>query len=205
MEEREVYIIEKAGELFKKYGIKSVSMDDIAQHLAISKKTLYNYFCDKAELVKKVVREYNCKNDIRFDEVINQKLNAIDKLLEVSRYLIEMLKEINPVIMYDLRKYYPELMKELVDDRRDHIFENIKSNIEKGISEGLYRDDMDIDIIATIYVSRMEGAIFEGKSFKIEYDQAKYFKEFFTYHIRGIASAKGIKYFENKIKNEVLI
>ena len=205
MEEREIYIIEKAGDLFKKYGIKSVSMDDIAQQLGVSKKTLYNFFCDKAQLVKKVIGEYNCKTDEKFNNVISQKINAIDKLLEVSKYLIEMLKEINPVIMYDLKKYYPELMKELVDDRREHIFENIKSNIVKGISEGLYREDMDADIISSIYVSRMDDAIFEGKSYQKDYDQEKYFREFFTYHIRGIASAKGIKYFENKIKNEVLI
>ncbi len=205
MEEREIYIIEKAGDLFKKYGIKSVSMDDIAQQLGVSKKTLYSFFCDKAELIKKILNQHNCKRDEKFDEVTSQKLNAIDKLLNVSKYLIEMMKDINPVMLYDLRKYYPELMKELVDDQRGHIFDNIKANIEKGVSEGLYRDDMDAEIISTIYVARMDDAIFEGKAYSSSFDKEKFFKELFTYHIRGIASAKGIKYFENKIKNEVLI
>ncbi len=205
MEEREQFIIEKTGELFKKYGIKSVSMDDIAHQLGISKKTLYSFFCDKAQLVKKIISLHNCKRDEKFDEVISQKLNAIDKLLEVSKYLIEIMKETNPVLMYDLKKYYPELMKELVHDHREHIFNNIKANIEKGVSEGLYRDDMNAEIIATIYVARLDDVIFEGKSNPTIFDQETFFRELFTYHIRGIASNKGIKYFENKLKNEALI
>lgn len=156
-------------------------------------------------MIKKILNQHNCKRDEKFDEVTSQKLNAIDKLLNVSKYLIEMMKDINPVMLYDLRKYYPELMKELVDDQRGHIFDNIKANIEKGVSEGLYRDDMDAEIISTIYVARMDDAIFEGKAYSSSFDKEKFFKELFTYHIRGIASAKGIKYFENKIKNEVLI
>ncbi len=205
MEEKELFIIEKSGELFKKYGIKSVSMDDIAQQLSISKKTLYQYFKDKADLVVKVVNSHNCDQDQKFIEIINSNLNAIDSLIEVSKHLIEMLKGINPPILYDLRKYYPELTKDLIVNRKEHVYDNIKNNLLKGINEGLYRDDLNPDIITAIYVKRMDDVFFEDDIYLNKFPQHEMFTQLFIYHIRGIASSKGLKYFENRIKNEPLI
>ncbi len=205
MEEKELFIIEKTGELFKKYGIKSVSMDDIAQQLSISKKTLYQYFKDKADLVVKVVNFHNCDHDKKFMDLINSDLNAIDSLIEVSKHLIEMLKEINPPILYDLRKYYPELTKDLIVNRKDHVYNNIKTNLLKGIEEGLYRQDLNPDIITSIYVKRMDDVFFEDDNYLNRFPQHEIFSQLFIYHIRGIVSTKGLKYFENKIKNEQLI
>ncbi len=205
MDEKEIYIIEKVGELFKKYGIKSVSMDDIAQQLSISKKTLYQYVKDKADLVAKVVNSHHCEEDKKCIEVANSNLNAIDSLIEVSKYLIEMLKGINPPILYDLRKYYPELTKELVVNHKEHVYENIRSNFLKGINEGLYRNDLNPDIITAIYVKRMDDIFFEDDDYLNKFPQHEMFTHLFVYHIRGISSPKGLKYFENRIKNEPLI
>ncbi|MFZ4740496.1 MAG: TetR/AcrR family transcriptional regulator [Bacteroidales bacterium] len=205
MEEKEIFIIEKVGELFKKYGIKSVSMDDIAQQLSISKKTLYQYFKDKADLVVKVVNSHNCDHDKKFMDLINSEMNAIDALIEVSKHLIEMLKDINPPILYDLRKYYPELTKDLIVNRKDHVYNNIKTNLLKGIEQGLYRQDLNPDIITSIYVKRMDDVFFEDDYYLNRFAQHEIFSQLFIYHIRGIVSTKGLKYFENKIKNEPLI
>ncbi|MFZ4399247.1 MAG: TetR/AcrR family transcriptional regulator [Bacteroidales bacterium] len=205
MEEKELYIIEKVGELFKKYGIKSVSMDDIAQQLSISKKTLYQYFKDKADLVTKVVNSHNCEKDQKFLDIENSNMNAIDALIEVSKHVIEMLKSINPPILYDLRKYYPELTKELIINRKEHVFKNIKNNLLKGISEGLYREDINSDVISAIYIKRMDDIIFEDEMHQLNLPQHELFTQLFVYHIRGIVSNKGLKYFENKINNEPLI
>jgi AcrR family transcriptional regulator len=205
MEEKELFIIEKVGELFKKYGIKSVSMDDIAQQLSISKKTLYQYFKDKADLVVKVVNSHNCDHDKKFIDLINSEMNAIDALIEVSKHLIEMLKDINPPILYDLRKYYPELTKDLIVNRKDHVYNNIKTNLLKGIEEDLYRQDLNPDIITSIYVKRMDDIFFEDDNYLNRFPQHEIFSQLFIYHIRGIVSPKGLKYFENKIKNEPII
>jgi hypothetical protein len=188
-----------------KYGIKSVSMDDIAQHLSISKKTLYQYFKDKADLVTKVVNTHNCDSDQKFVEIVNSNMNAIDALIMVSKHLIEMLKGMNPPILYDLRKYYPELTKELIVNRKEHVHNNIKNNLLKGISEGLYREDMNPDVISAIYIKRMDDIIFEDELQQINLPQHELFTQLFIYHIHGIVSTKGLKYFENKIKNEPLI
>ncbi|MCX6231629.1 MAG: TetR/AcrR family transcriptional regulator [Bacteroidetes bacterium] len=205
MEEKEIFIIEKVGELFKKYGIKSVSMDDIAQQLCISKKTLYQYFKDKADLVTKVVNINNCEKDQKFLEIINMDLNAIDSLLEVSKHLIEMLKGMNPPIIYDLRKYYPELTKELIINRRQHVYNNIKNNIIKGINEGVYRKDLNPEIITTFYVKRIDDIFFEDEETLNKYPQHELFTQMFIYHVRGIVNSQGLAYFENKIKNEPII
>ena len=205
MEEKELYIIEKVGELFKKYGIKSVSMDDIAQQLSISKKTLYQYFKDKADLVTKVVNSHHCEKDQKFLDIENSNMNAIDALIEVSKHVIEMLKSINPPILYDLRKYYPELTKELIVNRKEHVLNNIKNNLLKGISEGLYREDINPDVISAIYIKRMDDIIFEDEMQQLNIPQHELFTQLFVYHIRGIVSNKGLMYFENKIKNEPLI
>ena len=205
MEEKELFIIERAGELFKKYGIKSVSMDDIAQQLSISKKTLYQHFKDKADLVVKVVQFHNCDKDQKFNEISNSNLNAIDSLIEVSKYLIEIMKDINPPILYDLRKYYPELTKDLIFKRKEHVFSNIKNNLLKGMEEGLYRQDLNPDIITSLYVKRMDDVFLEEDTYLNKFAQHEIFSQLFIYHIRGIVSNKGLKYFENKIKNEPLI
>lgn len=205
MEEKELFIIEKAGELFKKYGIKSVSMDDIAQQLSISKKTLYQYFKDKADLVVKVVKFHNCDKDLKFMEINNSNLNAIDSLIEVSKHLIEMLKDINPPILYDLRKYYPELTKDLIISRKEHIYTNIKNNLIKGMEEGLYRQDMNPDIITSLYVKRMDDVFLEDDNYLNKFPHHEIYTQLFIYHIRGIVSNKGLAYFENKIKLEPLM
>jgi len=205
MEEKELFILEKAGELFNKYGIKSVSMDDIAQQLSISKKTLYQYFKDKADLVVRVVKFHNCDEDQEFIEITNSNLNAIDSLIEVSKYLIEKMKEINPSILYDLRKYYPELTKDLILNRKEHVYTNIKNNLIKGMEEGMYRQDLNPDIITSLYVKRMDDVISEDDYYINKFAQHEIFSQLFIYHIRGIVSEKGLSYFENKIKNEPLI
>jgi len=205
MEEKELFIIEKVGELFKKYGIKSVSMDDIAQQLSISKKTLYQYFKDKADLVTKVINSHNCDNDKKFSELINCNLNAIDALIEVSKLLIESLKGMNPPIIYDLRKYYPELTRDLIESRKIHVYNNIKNNLLKGISEGYYREDINADIITSLYVKRMNDIFLEDDLNLNNFPQHEIFSQLFIYHIRGIVSSKGLQYFEKRIKNNELI
>lgn len=205
MEEKEIFIIEKVGELFMKYGIKSVSMDDIAQQICISKKTLYQFFKDKADLVTKVVNFQNCEKDKKFIEIINSKKNAIDKLIDVSKHLIEVLKTVNPPVLYDLQKYYPELSKELIVNRKEHVYNNIRTNIINGIKEGLYRNDLNADIIASNYVKRIDDIFFEIDENIKQYPQHEIFMQLFIYHLRGIVNNEGLKYIEDKIKNETLI
>ena len=175
-------------------------MDDVSKELGISKKTLYNYVLDKDDLVGKIVDLQLESRECAFSEIAKNKFNAIEELLEVSKIINHMLKEISPTTEYDLKKYYPEHHQKLVKIRREHSYEKIKANIIKGKQEKLYRDELNEDLIAREQVSRIESIIDNEVISVEEYTSPEHFKEFFIYHIRGIANENGIKFLEEKLK-----
>ncbi len=193
-------IIQKVNEIFLKYGIKSVSMDDIARELGISKKTLYQYFTDKADLVSKVI-DYQIDDKIScFGEVIDRKLNAIEELLEIQRLLNAFVQQYNPAIYYDLKKYYPELYQKLSHNRRQRMLDILLQNLEKGKQEGVYRAELNNEIIANIYISRVE--ILHGQEDLISFHEMhnrQVLKEVIIYHLRGICNANGYAILEKLI------
>ena len=193
-------IIKKVAGLYGKYGIKSVTMDDIARELGISKKTLYQYFKDKDDLVAKVVKYLMDYMSDEMARMVPKDFNAIEELLLVSKFISQYLKQVNPSVTYDLQKYYPEILKNINLNRREHIFSRIKENMKKGIKEGLYRKDLNIDIIAQFYLFRIEMSQTFDLLVESKYSFEEIFNTSFNYHIRGIANQKGIEYLESKIK-----
>lgn len=183
-----------------KYGIKSVTMDDIARELGISKKTLYQYVDDKNDLVAKVIELEIAEKTKLFGKNDHTGLNAVEDVFEVHRQVQQMIKDYNPATDYDLRKYYPELYSQIIKVRREYIYRNVLDNLIKGKAEGLYRLDFDNELIAKIQLSRVE-ATFDEKVFTHdELLSPRLFKEIFVYHIRGIANDKGLKVLEQKLK-----
>lgn len=202
MEEKELYFIREIREIFLKYGIKSVSMDDIARELGVSKKTLYQYFEDKTDLVKKIL-DAEMQDNLCYESISAKGCNAIDLLLMVSKHLSEKLARISPTVTYDLQKYYPEVWKQNSELRRQHILDQIAANFQQGIEEGLYRKDLNVKIITYFYFIRLENILSIDTA--VEWLKNIDFKEIFTtmfiYHIRGIANQKGIDYLEKKLMN----
>lgn len=196
MSERELKIIGEAANLYKKYGIKSVTMDDVASHLGISKKTLYQYVKDKNQLVEKVVLEKIRYKEKEFMAILVKNLNAIDELLAINKYINTVFRDYQPSMEFDLQKYYPESYKILQSVRRKRMYETIHQNLIKGIKEGLYRKDLDIEIITKLHVFRCENIIENDLFTQDEITSSRFFNEIFKYHIHGIANEKGLKYFE---------
>ena len=199
MEEKVTKILQQVSDLYQKFGIKSVSMDDIARELGISKKTLYEYFADKTDLVSKVLEFQMFKIRTVFEVEKDDGNNAIDHLLEISQITMEFLKNFSPTIHYDLQKYYPSVFKSLFDYKRGYMFASAKANLERGIKEGLYRSDINPDIIAQIYINQIEASLGSSLNSNYEYTTNELFDDMFTYHLHGIASKKGLEYFEKKI------
>ena len=198
MEEQIQEITKKAAKLFHRYGIKSVSMDDVARELSISKKTLYKLFKDKTELVSKVLV---CPAHEALDDVsIAESLNAVEKHIMVYEKIVDFLAELNPTFEYDLKKYYPKLHKEVIQKRRKNIYENMYRDLTQGVKEGFFRPDIDIDIINTMNIIRIEG--FQTMDVKEVYkrDLLEVVEVFFSYHFHAIATEKGKKEFERIIK-----
>jgi len=195
-------IIVSISTLFMKYGIKSVSMDDVSRELGISKKTLYQYFKDKDELVTKVVEHHAELLSGEMFKMVSENANAIEQLLQVCKFVSQYLKNINPSVTYDLKKYYPQIWKNVNLNNRDYIFNQIKQNMINGIKEGLYRSDINIDIITHFYLFRMEMSQTYEMIVENKYSYEEIFNTSFNYHIRGIANKKGLEYLEKKIKTQ---
>ena len=202
MEEREDQIIDQSSKVFMRLGIRSVNMDDIAQHLRISKKTLYQFVKDKNDLVKRVV-QHTCETHRSSINAICEKgLNAIDEQFEISRFISGQVGQMHPSIHFDLQKYHMEAWDLLQGTTQADIYRCLSQNMTKGIEEGLYRADLNIPVVARNYIARFDVG-FDGELFpQTEFNFHEVIWELFRYHIRGIASEKGLKYLEKKVKKE---
>jgi len=184
-------IAAKAEEMFLKFGIKSISMDDISRHIGISKKTLYQHIPNKSELVKVVLETKFSEHCERVEGIQLESKDPIEEVLLFARMVIEMLVQMSPSVIYDLQKYYLDLWKFVATRRHDLIYQVLFANLEEGKKRGIYRDDIDTDLIASLYV-RMSTFMFDQKA--IDAPRARKIKlyyEFVKYHIRGIATQNG--------------
>lgn len=193
-------ILSKVRELYMKYGIKSITMDDVARELSISKKTLYQFVTDKDDLVGKFIDNEIALRQEEVCKCFNVKFNAIEELFEISIFMNKFMRDQNSVTEHDLKKYYPHHYQKTVKTRRDLMYNYILFNLRKGKEEGLYREDMNEEVIAKLYLSRSENIPFNELFTVEEYTSLKLFVELITYHVRGIATKKGINVLEKKIK-----
>lgn len=199
METKKTDVIERSTQLFMRYGIKSVTMDDVARELGISKKTLYKYFTDKNELVMGIL---NAKLELDTHFCSNCTItsaNAIEELFNISKFVLEQVGQINPVVFFDLKKYHPQGWELMRNHKWNFILNSIRENIQRGIQEGLYRSDLDIEITSRLYVSTtdiiMEGNVFPWPEFRFD----KVFSEVIHFHIHGLVNESGLAYLNNRI------
>jgi AcrR family transcriptional regulator len=200
MEQEKLNIVQKVYALYSKYGIKSITLDDIAREMGLSKKTLYQHFTDKNELVSAVFlyekeHRMSCMGDI-----FSKKMNAIEETFAINRYVAEMMKDFNPAMEYDLKKYYPEIYEKRRDAIIMNMYQRQLDNLKRGMKEGLYRNDITPEYIARLFILRMVN-VHEVPCFdKSDFFSPDFFREIFVYHIRGLASDKGLKVLEKEIK-----
>jgi TetR/AcrR family transcriptional regulator, cholesterol catabolism regulator len=202
MDEKQIEILGKTAQLFMRFGIKSMTMDDVARQLGISKKTLYQYVSDKNDLVVKVMQ-----NLVEREKRVSNKLcaihdNAIDMLFELSKDISQKFGQIHPSINYDLEKYHPEAWNIYEAFRTKFVADCIEQNIINGIKQGLFRDNLDPYVISRLYANKMELCT-DGEVFPADkYNFKDIHLELMRYHIRGIASEQGLVYLKQKIKND---
>lgn len=198
MEQR---IVEKAQELFFRYGLKSVTMDDIASNLGASKKTIYQYFKDKDHLVDAVVQR-EIEQDMHECTLIACSCNnAVQEVFRGFEMLQEMLTTMNPAIIFEMQKYHPEAYKKM-NAHKNKFFVNImKENLIKGIKEGYYREDINVEVIAryrveSIFLGFNPDVFMQGKFTLLEVEM-----ELMEHFLYGICTPKGQKLI-NKYKQQ---
>jgi TetR/AcrR family transcriptional regulator, cholesterol catabolism regulator len=200
--EKRTAILDQAHKLFMRFGVKSMTMDDVATHLRMSKKTLYEHFTDKNDLVEQVVAGVCEHHRAHIDAICQRGLNAIDENHEITTFIVGQIGGVHPSVQFDLQKYHPKAWGILEHSEQTDIHRCVTGNLLKGIKEGLYRDGLDVEVITRLYIARID-ATWDGRVFPPEQFNIKdVLWEHFAYHIRGIASEKGVKYLEKKTKKE---
>ncbi len=186
-------IQQKAHELFMQYGLRSVSMDDIANSLGMSKKTIYQYFADKDELVDAVVDAEFKKNEGICDYDRLHSKNAIHEIFMAMDKVVEMFSTMNPSLVFDMHKYFPRAFQKFHKHKNDYLYNVIRDNIIRGINEELYRAEMNVDIIARFRVESIMIPFNPEFHAKMKYNMAEIEEEFIIHFLFGMASAKGYK------------
>lgn len=190
METRQRILIQ-ALQLFMRYGIRNVSMDDIAKELGISKKTIYQSFKDKAEIVMAVSNMQHDEEKRVMESFANQAVDALEETWLVMQYLNKTLKDVSPLLIYELQKYYPEAWHLHLNSSDSFHVEMIVKNLEKGIKEGIYRADIHTEIIARMRMAMVD-SLFNSRWFPShEFDLKEIHTQTFHFFLHGLLTEKG--------------
>jgi len=185
------HILKKSFELFMRYGIKSVTMDDIARELGMSKKTLYQYVDNKADLIQQIFHQHMEEERALMEQIRQQASDAIEQIFTIGKCVVRLLREISPSAIYDLQKYYHHIWKEMDGLHKQDVYKVIRENLQWGINQGVYRSDLNPDIISKLFIGKTS-LLVDEEFFPIrEYSIGELFEAFINYHIHGIASEKG--------------
>lgn len=187
-------IAENSAKLFMRYGVRSISMDDIANKLGMSKKTIYQHFKDKDELVEAAI-----KWDVDFDQrecmsCLQHSKNAIDEVFAIMAMMASQMVDVNPLILFEMQKFFPAAFVHFQRHKDDFILNSVTINLKRGIAEGLYREDINVEVLAKFRVESIM-MLFNPDAFPVstKYSVLDLMDITMEHFLYGIATAKGIK------------
>lgn len=217
MEDKEIKekILKEAATLFTKYGIRSISMDDIARHLSVSKKTLYQHFADKDELVTMVMKSHLLVNKKIYEDITKNSENSIHELHEVGRHVRRHIEEQNPTLLFDIQKFHPKAWNVWMEYKNDYLRTSMMRNIKQGIKDGLIRPEVNAEILALLRLATIQvccdDQLFPQQKFNMVEVQSQVFEHF----VYGLCTEKGKKLYQkykesnhkqvNHHKNETIL
>ncbi|MES2410024.1 MAG: TetR/AcrR family transcriptional regulator [Bacteroidota bacterium] len=191
-------IIRKATDMFLKLGFKSVTMDDIACEMCISKKTIYKYFSNKERLIEEGTEVIHQKIHTLMEEVIAQNHNAIAENFQMREMFKQMFQSFDHSPAYQLKKHYPEIYDKMICNEIEDCSQMFRQNIVKGIAEGLYRAETDVEAAVKFYYTLIfsinENTMMEKDAYELE-------AKALEYHTRAIATSKGLLELQNQLHN----
>jgi len=198
--DKKTEIISQAIMLFMRYGIKSLTMDNVAGHLGISKKTLYQYVSDKKDLVKQGVNFLIEHEKSILCNTMEDSKTAIDELIGTTKCVSSEIGEMHPSVIYDLQKYHPGAWKLMETHKKEFIYNLVLNNLKRGVKEGYYRNNINPLVIANIYIGMVDYILNPENSMTKILSMQKLHLEIINYHIKGIANEKGIAYLKEVLK-----
>lgn len=185
-------ILHAAKELFMRNGIRSVSMDDIANHLAMSKKTLYKWFSNKDEIVHTSIQQHLIEEST-CEAPFKDAANALEEMFQLMQWHRQFLSELHPSIFYDLQKYHPQAWALFEEHKKTFLLQQVIKNLERGIAEGVYRPDLDLAVLGRLRLAEIDLCfdpdIFPHRQFELIQLHTVCLEHF----LLGISSLKGHK------------
>jgi len=192
-------ILHKATDLFLTLGFKSVTMDDLANEMGISKKTIYSHFKNKTQLVEDCTLSVFDAVSKGIDFICSLGKNPIEELYEIKKFAMKHLKDEKASPQYQLQKYYPKIHATLKQKQFEMMQDCVVDNVRKGIELGIYRPTLDINFVARIYFSGVT-SIKDHTLFPVEqFPITRLMDDYLEYHLRGIVTPEG-----RKILNEII-
>ncbi len=199
MERQKLQIIQAASKFFRQQGIRRVSIDDICGELRISKKTFYDYFAQKEDLVDAFI-EYENKAFMEKVEKSLRNKNAIDSLLIINKEMIKFHERMPDLTHADVEKYYPKIFEKHRIKNAELAYHGFMENLTKGIEEGYYRNNLDVELFSTLYMLSQNNNHYQLLFDK--FPKKRVFDFFFDLSIQMIVSEKGLKYIEENYRNK---
>ncbi len=196
-------ILKTAEELFAKFGIRSVTMDELASELGISKKTIYQHFKDKDEIVQEVAsNRMNCDHS-ESENIRKISRNPIDEVLKELEMFRNHAASLNPVLIYDLKKYHPNTWQLFQKHKQTVLYGIIRRNLEEGIVQDLYRNDINVEVLSKLRLQEID-IMFDQDVFPYEkFNQFDVQMIFADHFLRGIMTEKGREIYENYIQENL--
>ncbi|WP_299223102.1 TetR/AcrR family transcriptional regulator [uncultured Aquimarina sp.] len=195
-------IIEKANDMFLNFGFKSVTMDDLASEMGISKKTIYAHFQNKTKLVEATTDHLFCTISDGIDAILEESKEPIEELYAIKAFVMYHLKDEKTSPQYQLQKYYPKIHNNLKVKQFEAMQECVIENLERGIKKGVFRDNIDIEIISRLYFMGMVGIKDQEMFPRQIFPVSKLMADYLEYHVRGIATEKGLEILNKLIKEQ---
>jgi AcrR family transcriptional regulator len=199
-------ISNKAAQLFFSYGLKSISMDDLAKKTGLSKKTLYQHFLDKNELVNDVADYLIDSHQQTFTHCAKQSKNAVEELFMQSDLTLTSLPNVNLPFFYDLQKYYPAVWDKIVVYKKEFLIPCFETNLQRGINEGFFRTELDIPFTAEIRLQQINAWFNQDEFSSHAQRQLQLQQDLTLFYLHGISTTKGkqviTKYLKSKHEND---
>jgi TetR/AcrR family transcriptional regulator, cholesterol catabolism regulator len=190
-------ILSASRELFFKHGLKSITMDDIARHLGMSKKTIYQFFEDKNKLIVSLNKNEMTYHQAHFDEISKNAKNAIDEIFQMMNHLHRIFSAMNPNLLYDMQKHHPEAWSQHLTFKEKCVYPKVEENLKRGIKEGLYRENLNIKLMTILRMEQFNMALDSQIIHPGHFNIGEVHVLLLDHFLHGISTLKGHKLINN--------
>jgi TetR/AcrR family transcriptional regulator, cholesterol catabolism regulator len=185
-------LIESCTMLFLKYGVRNITLSDVAARLGMSKKTIYQHFANKEELIRACLEHDKQRDKCDFLEISKAGYNPVEEIVRYQLQVTEQLNDVSPAVIFELRKYYPKLWDGLDAFHREMVQDSMTNNLNRGIAEGYYRPELDVDVVVAYY-QHLPQTLFELiAQFNGTRNNAHVYHQLTSLFLRGICTPQGI-------------